>query len=77
MKQAPKIGTAVEYRKGSRHCSGVVVAIYPGGEEHEDEETGERWVSETHIAIKVDAPLPAWWPYLGTDRFAPPISEIK
>lgn len=75
-----KIGDRVTYL-GSGHrwtpCNGTVVAIYPGGERHRDPETGEIYVTETHIGVKVDQPLPDWWPYVGKDRFAPAISELQ
>lgn len=81
MKAMPKIGTKVFYRsivgKNVRECSGVVVAQYPGyGEKNFDEETGETWISPDHAGIKIDS-IPEWWPYPGTDRFAPDITELR
>ncbi len=82
MKTLPPIGTRVTYRRKAtahltaRTCTGTVVAHYKGGDKHTDEETGEEWTTPDHAAIQVDSPLPEWWPYLGTDRFAPPIAEI-
>jgi hypothetical protein len=70
------IGSRVSYYTKTswgqvREATGTVVKHYPGyGEVHEDEETGERWVTPDHLSIKVDA-IPPWWPYPGTDRFAP------
>jgi hypothetical protein len=83
MKQMPSIGTRVRYERKKtaylteRSCTGTVVAQYRGGYPCYNEETGEKWLTPDSVAVKVDAPLPAWWPYNGTDRFAPDVSEIE
>lgn len=82
MKALPAIGTRVIYRRRAsehieaRTCTGVVEKIYRGGEWHKDPETGERYQMPDHAAVKVDA-IPAWWPYPGTDRFAPSVDELQ
>ena len=81
MKTLPKIGSRVKYRATvadrMHECTGVVVAHYPGyGERCRNEETGETWIRPDHAAVKVDQPLPKWWPYPDTDRFAPDIAEL-
>ncbi len=79
----PSIGTRVRYERKKtaylteRSCVGTVVAQYRGGYPCHNEETGERWVTPDAVAVKVDAPLPAWWPYNGTDRFAPDVDELE
>lgn len=78
MKTLPAIGKRVTYRRadGARTCTGTVMAHYRGGDKHTDPETGARYTTPDHVGIKVDAPLPTWWPYGGTDRFAPAIDEV-
>jgi hypothetical protein len=77
----PPIGARVRYqcpRDPERTCTGTVVKHYPGyGEKHRDAETGEIYTSPDHVAIQVDKPLPPWWGYIGTDRFAPEASECE
>lgn len=67
---------ATDYRE-ARTCDGVVVAQYRGGERLTDGETGEEYIAPDHVGMKVDQPLPSWWPYSGTDRFAPELAEIE
>jgi hypothetical protein len=72
------IGSRVRYRSGKRTCTGTVVAHYPGhGERHRDPETGRMYTTPDHIGVRVDAPLPSWWSYQGTDRFAPEARECE
>jgi hypothetical protein len=60
-----------------REVTGTVVKHYDHRQEVcENEETGERWVSQDHIVIQVDA-IPTWWPYPDTDRFAPEVTECE
>lgn len=79
----PSIGTRVRYERKKtdylteRSCTGTVVAQYRGGYKNRNEETGEEWITPDAVAVKVDAPLPAWWPYNSTDRFAPDVSELE
>lgn len=83
MNELPPIGSRVVYtRKATGYlspatCRGEVVAHYRGGDRHNDPETGEDYVTPDHVGIRVDKPLPAWWPYIGSDRFAPSIDEIE
>ena len=83
MKTMPSIGTRVSYSRKTtgclteRTCIGTVVAQYPGGWKNEDPETGETWITPDAVGVKVDAPLPEWWPYNGTDRFAPDVAELE
>lgn len=83
MNKLPPLGTRVIYkRKPTRHlpartCTGTVVAHYWGGDKHRDPETRESYITPDHAGVKVDAPLPQWWPYIGTDRFAPEIEELE
>jgi hypothetical protein len=85
VKRFPPIGSRVhvtysEATEGNpaRECFGKVVTHYPSdGIRHTDPETGLPWVSDDAITVQVDRPLPAWWPYPGTDLFCPPLSEVK
>ncbi len=81
MNSLPKIGTRVKYqneRDVNRACTGTVVATYPGYRERcTDPETGETWITKDHVGVRVDKPLPSWWAYIGTDRFAPSVDEIS
>lgn len=77
----PEIGTRVKYHRPAtqhieaRECTGTVMAHYRGGDKCEDKETGETWITSDHVGIKVDS-IPEWWPYNGSDRFAPSIEEL-
>jgi len=51
------------------------MAHYPG-RTWRDDDSGEVIHRPAHVGIKVDAPLPPWWPYVGTDRFAPSVEEV-
>ena len=79
----PSIGTRVSYRRKAsgylteRTCTGTVVAQYRGGVKYRDPETGEEYTTPDAVAVKVDAPLPSWWPYPNTDRFAPDVAELQ
>ncbi len=81
MKTMPKIGAKVKYRRKAtsyspaRQCIGTVVAQYYGGDKHTDPETGEEYVTPDHASVKVSG-LPDWWPYQGTDLFAPEVAEL-
>ena len=83
MKQMPPIGTRVKYERKEtayltkRSCTGTVVKQYRGGYKNHNEETGEEWITPDAAVVKVDAPLPAWWPYNGTDLFVPDVDEIE
>jgi methyl coenzyme M reductase gamma subunit len=79
MKTLPAIGTRVNYHSShdrGRKCSGIVMAHYLE-RKWRDEDTGEIIHRPHHVGIKVDAPLPSWWPYPDTDRFAPSILEVS
>jgi hypothetical protein len=83
MKTLPPIGAKVVYMPPATHSfwegpmTGTVVAHYPSdGELHRNEETGECWVSPDYIGMRVDK-LPPFWPYNGTDRFAPEVADIE
>lgn len=80
MNTLPAIGSRVRYvdPDGARTpVIGIVVKQYPSdGLLNTNEETGEKWVSSHAVAVKVDE-LPAWWPYPGTDRFAPSIDTLE
>ena len=80
MKKAPKIGQRVTYLSRAleehegepRTCTGTVMAIY----EHRDEDLKLSPEREWSAGVKVDQPLPKWWPYPG-DRFAPDVAELS
>lgn len=83
MKTIPEINSRIVYSFQPswggplRQCVGTVVSHYPGGDKCRDDETGEEWTRPHHVGVKVDAPLPEWWPYNGTDRFAPSIDDLE
>jgi hypothetical protein len=78
-------------RSPERVCFGTVRRIYPGDRwigdnEEEDDEEGrivavrvgeDGWAEYWSAAVEVDEPLPEWWQYSGTNRFAPAISELQ
>ena len=65
-----KIGDRIRYREGRRQCHGVIYAIYPS-DRYRDADTGEMAETPEHIGVQVDKPLPRWWNWSDTDRFAP------
>lgn len=82
MNTMPAIGSRVKYKatvcERVRCCAGIVVAHYPRhGEICHDFETGEDYVSPDHVGVRVDKPLPDWWAYPDTDRFAPDITDLE
>lgn len=83
MKTMPRIGSRVIYRRQpgeyipARECQGTVIGHYPGGQKMSDPETGEEWIVPDHVSVRVDSQLPHWWPYGGTDRFAPDLAEVE
>lgn len=71
------INSRVFFRRKNRACTGTVVAHYPSyGEVCTDEETGEEYVVEDFVGVLVDEPLPAWWGYINTNRFAPSVNDV-
>lgn len=80
MKRLPKVGERVRYEideeyLGHRVCTGTVTCIYEGLDENgyiPFEREPERWSA----GVAVDAPLPDWWPYPGSNKFAPSICDI-
>ena len=79
MNRMPEIGERVRYTAAiAKHqCSGIVVRQYPARTWLDNDDDEVVRVSEACASVKVDAPLPAWWPYPDTDRFAPQISELE
>lgn len=84
LRRAPKIGDRVTYtppadchRKTS--CTGTVRAIYREYEWDEDRQRDGRLLPEREwsVGVEVDAPLPSWWAYDGTNRFAPAVKELS
>lgn len=81
MKTLPPIGTRVRYRRKpphadtTRECTGTVTRHWPSYD-FNDPEAG-KITTPPAVSIRVDAPLPAWWPYSDTDTFAPDISTLK
>jgi hypothetical protein len=80
----PKIGDRVKYRHqtefNTRECTGTVVRLWHSyAYNYFDEELGERvhGKSRNSASVQVDKPLPKWWPYPGTDRFAPDIEYLE
>lgn len=79
MKTLPKLGAKVKYRRLNswgelREVTGRVVARFPG-ERYWDEEAQQYRRTPDHVSVKVDA-VPCWWPYPGTDLFAPSVEEL-
>lgn len=81
MTSMPSIGSRVRYYRPStqsrnaRSCEGVVVGHYVGGEKCRDD-AGDWYIIPDAAAVKVDSPLPSWWPYAGSNVFVPDISEL-
>lgn len=82
MKVLPEIGSRVHYRGvldwgyGTRieECNGVVVAHYAA---YDDTDLHVLPQSEWNVAVEVDEPLPDWWNWPGTRRFAPAVAELS
>lgn len=88
MQTLPEVGQRVRYqseRRPERTCMGTVRRLYPGDRTLDDEgETIEavrvgdpEWAEYWSAAVEVDEPLPDWWQYAGTNKFAPAISELE
>ena len=88
MKRLPKIGERVRYRssyqrpweEAPRELLGTVRKLYPGyeGDSLRPMAIGSPgWAEHWSASVEVDAPLPAWWSYQGTNLFAPSISELE
>lgn len=89
MKTIPRIGSRVKWsgRWGrGQTFVGTVYHIYhaldpaPGCDEEDDDcryveapFTPERW----QAGVALDYPLPPDWPYTGTNKFCPAISELE
>lgn len=83
LRRAPKIGDRVTYTPPANchrktPCTGTVRAIYREYE-CEDERCTGRLLPEREwsVCVEVDAPLPSWWDYVGTNRFAPQVKELS
>lgn len=80
MKTIPRIGERVRYTRAhvlpARTCAGTVVAQFRGGFEWVDDEGVSR-ITPDAVCVRVDEPLPEWWPYDGTNRFAPDVAEVE
>jgi hypothetical protein len=61
----------------ARTCLGVVTKHYPGGERCWDEEAQVHYLIPDAVEVRVDKPLPNWWPYHGTDLFCPDVAEVE
>lgn len=73
-----KKGDRVRYQrddKPDRTCTGTVQAIYDGYTERWSD--GELIDVPTHVVVEVDGPLPWWWPYQDSNRFAPTEQEVE
>ena len=82
MKRLPEIGERVRYRSRTewwdRECSGTVRKIYEGyyGNGRACPVGARSWTEHWSAGVEVDSPLPEWWPYPNTNRFAPAISNL-
>ncbi len=90
MKKVPKIGQRVRYSsqlgwdKEPRVCTGVVTKIYrtydydyDGDDEPIIGTERVRPITEWHVSVKVDRPLPSWWAYGDKqDKFAPCLKDL-
>lgn len=91
MDKAPVVGTRVQYRDDSmcrygdkpRTCTGTVTQVHPQRNAEWDE--NDEWVgylpgyapeSEWKVTVKVDEPLPDWWPY-GNRLFCPQAKYLE
>jgi len=80
MDRLPEIGERVRYEHddeflGHRACIGTVRKIYPGLTESgfvTFKDDPDSWAA----GIEVDDPLPGWWPYPNTNRFAPSVTDL-
>lgn len=88
MQSLPEIGTRVRYRSArlaGRECVGTVRRLYPGDRCVDDNpdiirpvRVGDpEWAEYWSASVEVDEPLPDWWQYAGTSRFAPSIAELE
>lgn len=76
-----------EWEKDARECTGAVRRVYPGSRcvDPDDEDSAivdvpvgaPGWTESWQVSMEVDEPLPAWWQYAGTNRFAPNIAELE
>lgn len=81
MEILPAIGQKVKYKyvlgerepyEQFRTCKGIVVKIW---ESYNDDGTlapKNEWAA----SVQVESPLPDWWPYPHTNRFAPDIKYL-
>lgn len=83
MNRLPAVGERVRYRKETewwtRECTGTVRKLYPGyyGESLRVRDVGSRdWADHWSASVEVDEPLPDWWPYARSNRFAPAIGDL-
>lgn len=93
MKRLPQIGERVRFRSArlrpapdkDRECLGTVRKLYPGDRCDEDDPDIIRpvavgdpdWEAYWCASVEVDDPLPEWWCYSGTNRFAPSLNELE
>jgi hypothetical protein len=84
MDRLPEIGERVRYHSVSeywdRECFGTVRKHYPGyyGDSLGQRPIGSKdWGEHWSASVEVDEPLPDWWQYPGTNRFAPSIAELE
>ncbi len=90
MKRLPKIGERVRYSHQSewdrepRVCTGTVEKIYTGYDYDFDDDDEPilgtervRPITEWHITVRVDRPLPKWWAYGDAQpRFCPDLASL-
>lgn len=91
MKNCPNIGDRVQYitecewERDPRTCSGYVTKIYKSYDWDFDDDDEPilgsqrmRPVTEWKVAVKVDRPLPKWWPYGDQkDVFCPTVNSLR
>lgn len=90
MNRAPKIGARVQVKRGHRYypCAGTVEKIYKA-HRYTWADDDPRWdtdempqiaglkpESDWHVTVKVDQ-LPKGWAYIGSDKFAPQVSDLE
>ena len=75
-----KIGDRVRYTRNDRPertCVGTVVKILPGFTERYQEYPHDLYTVEDCAIVEIRNPVPDWWAYPNSMRFAPDVSELE
>ena len=75
-----KAGDRVRYTradKPERTCLGTIVKILPGFTERYQDAPRDLYTVEDCAIVEVMNPVPDWWAYPDSLRFAPDLSELR